>query len=441
MPSPYRSAPGAAAPIAILCKGCGAQAEVPSDATSFACAACRLAQPTFRDDPESEWMSGRTKVIKIDHAESTKLDAFARTLGLEAHCSRIELEHDGVPMAVSLHVKSEELEASGIHMGVEARGFPAVRFRDETHEDRAAKASGLAREFATGDARFDDRVYVQTGFEGALGHITPAPADGDIATVLAAPAVRAAIVQLLNEVDEVTLLPTGIFVPPVTRVPDAYDPERIHAQIRALRVLAGAPRPVRLSTVADAGAKKLRRLWVSLPVTFGALLVAWWSFPPVTNRLPLIGCEIGLALAATTRPMLARVLRGQSNSLAMVKEAFVLVLIAGAMLGPALAIAINGAFDRSTPRTHELVVRSFTLDGEPSRTKTKAFDRATGAGPFSLEFDDPGEAIENGAIVSVEWKEGALGFLWQTRPASARQGNAVYEEYGVWVLFHRAVRR
>ncbi len=64
----------------------------------------------------------------------------------------------------------------------------AIQLRPETEEDRKAKQQGVVLEFQTGDAPFDQEVFIDT--------ISPAPT---IAHVLASPALRAAVRVLFAE--------------------------------------------------------------------------------------------------------------------------------------------------------------------------------------------------------------------------------------------------
>jgi hypothetical protein len=326
-------------------------------------------------------------------------------VGIEARCAAVTFECDGLPCEVSLGIDSGSV--TGLSLAIPAPGFPAIDLRRETQDQVEGKRKGITREVQTGDAAFDAFVYV------ASDH-----ADDDVLPVLSAPAVRDAIVRLLDEAEVVSLGGAYATAHVPKGVDGAFDPDRIRDRVAALRVVAGAPRPVaprRASKdvwgVAAAGAA-LFAFTVGPPL----IVAVWTRFRPVAAQPMLVGLGVGLLAALAAQPILTRVLRGRWDS----HQSLPGGRLASVLLLPELAIiallAGNALFDRSAEQRRELVVESVKYDADDG--DTTAFARGDGEaaalGALEIVFHDPTKSVAAGQRVTIGIRGGALGWAWRS---------------------------
>jgi hypothetical protein len=143
----------------------------------------------------------------------------------------------------------------------------AITLREETDKERRHKASGVNREFQTGDAGFDARVYICSASE-----------DEVIGAVLASPDARAAVLDLLGK--------------DCNQISIDCDNSWGLVSIRIIEFAQRAPDQAR----AERLVQNLARLTLSLPPVRGS-----GSAPPDPTGCPLAGgCGLSfLGLLAT----------------------------------------------------------------------------------------------------------------------------------------------
>jgi hypothetical protein len=416
--SAYRRAPIRAVPsIRLACAACGAFADIAATDDSFQCETCHTDQPARRPAGRYEPAQFRAK----GHVEAAygELGAFASALGIEASCGSVDVECDGLVCEVSIGLNSGSV--TGVDYAMTAPGFPSIELRHESTDEVDAKRGGITHEAQTGDAAFDEAVFI------ASDH-----SDEEVLAVLSAPAVRAAILELLNATRSVSLVPNGVRMHIAASAPGAFDPGSIRACVARMRVIAGAPRRIE-------GREPPPDTWGTTAA--GAMITAVFLAPllvigahglwtPVTSAPTMTGLVAGLVLALAVQPLLRRKIRGRSDS----HTSLAMGRTASAVWMPALTIimllAINALFDRSRERAHEVEVASVSYDNE--NNVAKATVRASGADASlhgqEFEFEDPQKAIAVGQRLTAMTKRGALGWEWRSSPAKLRVGQTVMTE-------------
>lgn len=412
----YRTANVAPPSRCVLCRACGAPARLSAVEPAFRCARCDREQPSLRDDGDAA--VGELAVVASEPGDYDQLEPFAREVGAPLRTKQISLRCDGVVCHVTLYIDSGN--ARGLELGADTDGFEKVTLTFETRAEVRAKESGLNRELQTGDSTFDELVYVSTDLR-----------DEDIAPTLASPAVRAAILALLEEFARVELSPKGVSARNSRTSTRCYEPERIRRWLGALRIVAGAPRALhqRHDPVSRAHRLALASSLLAVPIggaAFGSAASAWWTLEP---GLPIAGAVAGLVLAMTLQPLLRWSVRGRSDSHVSLAVCRVGVFLGLPLLAPALVLALNAAFDRSPERRDRMRVESLTWDDETETTHATLRGPAD-LGSLELVFDDEHALVKIGDAAIVSTRAGRLGARWYSDGAyvTTQGGRVILED-------------
>jgi len=398
--SAYRSQVQASrATHTLLCRACG-EIVLASDDPDVSCRACGLAQPALRDD--EAWSIAATDLVSQRIAGYHELDAFSASIGAPLSAAQITLRCDGLELSVSLALDSGG--AVGLDLTAMTSGFPAILLRRETDTDVDAKELGASREVQTGDEAFDRAVYIES----------EAP-DADILRVLSAPAVRRAIVRLLRDTPTITLESALITLSGNRGAPQCFVPDRINELLAALRVLAGAPRPL---VVAPKKAPIANLL--SLAVAPLGIVTLVWSYRrfPALNAETLggLGAIAGIIVAMAVQPLITRLLRGRASSHRNMLQGRVASVIGIPPLLVACLLLLNGALDRSPEVEHHLITLSIAYDDEDHDHTTIRAGNDDGL-TVKLWAEDSAREVKEGDAVTVWSRGGALGTPWRTRPS------------------------
>lgn len=407
--SAYRSqVPAPEATHAVLCRACGEVVRAGDD-PDVTCRACGLSQPVLRDD--EAWSITSIDLVSYKLAGHNELDAFSASIGAPPLAIELTLRCDGVASVVDLHIDSGYIV--GLDFAVKTAGFPAIRLKRETDIEVDAKETGISREVQTGDEAFDRAVYIESE-----------ASDADVRRVLGAPAVRRAIVELLEERTSISLESSGITVYQSARSLEGFAPHRVREVLAALRVIAGAPRPI-------AGPRaKLLFPWplaidAMAPLSFGALFCSWRAFPPFdASTLGALGVILGIIVALLIQPFVTRLIRGRSSSHAHLIRARIFSALAVPMLTVALFLVANGALDRSAEVERHLTVTALVdIGDEDNRTRTKIV--ADDGAEFSVVINASRRIVgmKEGDAVTVWSRAGALGTAWRSRPSKVESAN------------------
>lgn len=412
--SAYRSVTEAARQaFALLCSRCGARLLVPSDHPEVRCARCDAVNPAQRAG--DDWSIADLRQVAFTAANYDELVEFARSVGIGEKCAQIELTCDGVRCTLSLDINSGS--AQGLQLSAQTSGLPPMTFTRETGHHVDVKQAGISREVQTGDAEFDTAVYVNTDLS-----------DDDALVVLSSPAVRAAIMRLSGEVSEVTLNDKGVALSSHRDEPRCYRPATIRAQLEALRVVAGAPRPLSPTLVRDPVALlTLVTTIVLMPLGLVLLIVAMANWEPIAAaNVVLLGLLIGLVAAIPVQPLLTRLLRGRSNSHVELAVARFATFVASPLLAIACLTMLNGRLDRSAEIVRDGKVVKLSYDDENSQSDVEV--RGPEGLDVSFSVNDPKREVQVGDPARVWSRSGAFGYAWTTRPSVVFSKTATFRE-------------
>ncbi|HVY46567.1 MAG TPA: hypothetical protein VHB21_11840, partial [Minicystis sp.] len=337
----------------------------------------------------------------------TELTRFTARFGADERCRSVEVTCDGMRGEVALFFSSGE--PVGLDFTLLSPGLPAIRFRRETEVERRGKRAGVTHEYQTGDASFDELVFVESDH-----------ADEDVAPVLSAPAVRAAVARLI-EGGAAFVEATGRIVRThVQESADVFDPDRIAARLHALRVLAGAPRSIAPRRVPLDVWQIVGTLAAIPSLTAPFVALALWDqvFHPVSAAPAVVGVGAGVALTLLLQPLLGHAVRGRSDSHVTLLGVRIVSVLLVPPLTLVVLLTINAAFDGSREREHALVVESVSYD-EDDDWLVSARDERGGAalGRQEFRFHDRAGRAAVGQRLVVGVKRGALGWAWRSSPA------------------------
>lgn len=401
----YRSGPDAGpATRVVLCAACAKPSEITERDESFRCSGCTRTQPTRRTHDDSPGVQTATAFRASGHPE---LRPFARSMQVTESCAQVTVRCDGVDCEVTLYIDSGGVK--GLDLQAYTTGLPSITFTRENDAERKAKASGLTREVQTGDAELDRAVFIESD-----------AADADILAVFSSPAVCAALRSLSADYPTIRFTSRGIELTENRDTARCFDPKRIAEQLAALRVLAGAPRPIAVASEPRSGpARVITKAVVLLLLPIGATLLVGAAdvFGPVSVWIGFAGAAAGVVIGLALQPLLRHVLRGRSTShreLSMTRGGS---LLGTPLVTAAIAIAANGALDRAPARSETLPIAAVEWDTEDQKTKATVHDPALGE--MSFRFDDARQ-LSVGDTVTVWTKPGAFGVPWYSQPAVAR---------------------
>ena len=402
----YRTSARTTTPdAAVVCRSCGVRFEVAfADARqgTVTCARCDAVQTVMREADDL----GATRIELVNSVSSDayeELVPLLRELETDGRASQVSIACDGIHVVVSLDLDSGRVR--GLELAAAAPGLVDLRLLRENEAHRDAKERGIARECQTGDDAFDAAVYVES-----------ATRDADIQVVLAPPAVRAAAQKLLSVADRVDLQGGSVKVA-FPKDAHVFDPATILERVALVRVLAGAPRPLAPEDAPVSLAASAARVgtYALAPLGLGAIVLGNVRYAPLDTRPYVFGVAIGLVLALAVHPIFRRALRGRSTSHKEILLARAATLVWLPCFVTGALFIYNGAADRSAERVVTLTVTSSKVDEDDARdlhVKTKDERGAT------HEYTLHRWPTQSPAQISVRWRDGALGWTWQSRGPS-----------------------
>lgn len=408
---PYRSAGRSdLADARVLCLGCAAPAKVSLGASrqdDFVCSRCRLEQRVL---PTLEEVGAGTLALAHRIAgRYEELRAFAATLeDPRAHAEgpvELRLACDGVEIVASLSINSGAV--MGIDLVTASRDLPQMRLVREDAEHVEAKGTGLVREVRVGDAAFDDAVYIESE-----------AADDAVRVVFASPAVRSATMGLLGLAEQITVGATTISLY-VAKAASPFEPSRLRALVRWLRVLAGAPRPLVTRYAAEPLRVTTTRTLVLLLVPLGILflVIGLGYYTPAEARGGVLSGVGGLVLMGVLQPVLTAIFRGRSTSHRELFLVRVVSLVAGPLLVVGVLITLNGVLDRSPERLELLKIERVAEDSEDDAVLQVTAVDAQGK---RHQHGFKTTSVAAAARVVIGRRSGAFGWEWESRPPELR---------------------
>ncbi len=278
----------------------------------------------------------------------------AKDLGAREEGGGFALEMDEQPFTLRLSDARGSANGLELETPVEAKdappslrpgarpaieGRPWVLLRRENWADRLGKRLRINREVQTGDAAFDDAVYLESD-----------ASDADVARVLGAPEVRRRILQLFAQGCQQVSINDGGPRLAVTRDPQAsLDASAVRATCQDCSIIAAG-----LPSFRGAASRPPR--WVSGPVAmvasavaaFGGFVAAssaYEDYYPLGSEAIWAGVMVGLGAWLVTMPLVGALVRGRSGSFRVFAACFFLLLIALPLAGVGLAIGLNGKLD------------------------------------------------------------------------------------------------
>ena len=260
---------------------------------------------------------------------------------------RVHFTTPAGPLAQPLVTKVHSAASGGPFRG-ESRPLiesPApLTLRSEKKLDRTGKRLGLNREIQTGDAEFDQLVYLEVEAPDAL-----------VLAALSDPITRAGVMKCLAlGASEIVLEQTGNLrlTLPLTSA-DLITPPRIAALLDTLGAAAEAIPPLQ--------GEGRHRSSVGVIPTVAVLgtLAAWplfylvdWLWKPIQSDLYWTAVFGGLLLWLVSIPILARILRGRSTSLRDLATSVIALALGFPLGGTDLLLTLNAVLDGSRPEEH-----------------------------------------------------------------------------------------
>lgn len=396
-----RSAPGDTAVCCVRCADLTSIAFEVDKRGDFTCSKCRLEQPVL---PDASGPEIRELVLKDYDAVGSydELTPFAKELGKDVTGAGLHLVGDGVALKVSLSINSGAVV--GLDHSATTTGLPSIRLLSEMPEHVVKKDAGIIKEVQTGDAAFDDTVYIES-----------AARDEDVLTVLSSPAVRNAVMRLLSDTGAVVLHDGGVAIY-VSRTAGPFEPKGLRERLGWLRIVAGAPRPLVSENVPVPRRARIVKQIVGWTYPFALFFtimgLAKWT--PLQGAV-VFGCfAAGLVLAAFMVPVWSMLLRGRSTSHREILTWRIATFTYGPLLSLGALLTINGGFDGSKERIVTMKIaevdKGHGEDGDVWHVKT--FDEQGESHLYSFSSE-----AKTNQLVKVGWKEGALGWRWESTDA------------------------
>jgi hypothetical protein len=262
--------------------------------------------------------------------------------------ARIHFTTPAGPLAHPLVTKSHRVVSGGSPFRGEARPrieSPApLTLRSERKLDLTGKRLELNREIQTGDADFDQIVYLEGEAPDAL-----------VLAALSDPMTRAGVLKCLAlGATEILLEQTGNLrlTLPLTSE-ELVTPERIAALLDALGAAAEAIPPLQ--------GEGRHRSSVSVIPTVAVLgaLASWslfylvdWLWKPIRPGLYWAAFFGGLLLWFVSIPLLVRLLSGRSTSLRDLATSVIALAFGFPLGGADLLLTLNAVLDGSPPEEH-----------------------------------------------------------------------------------------
>lgn len=329
--------------------------------------------------------------------------------------------HKGTPTGFTLTTKVDDStrdpgEPTGAYRAAPGRvvsGRPQLTVRRETGLDRLGKGLRINREVQTGDARFDDAVYIESD-----------ATDADVAAVLGDGRVRRAMVALLAlGFKSIGVNDQGETLTATYQTTDfsVVDPIQLRPAAEHLRAIAlalpGFRGPFVRPSMWNRAALAVVGSILFTCAAFFALLATKSAYPPIASDAHGTGILAGLGAWVVLLPVLAVLLRGRATSF----RAFIVcffVLLAGLPVGAAgAAIGANGALDESRPVAHATrVLRTRTVRNKNSTTYYVIVAGWRDREPVELTVSSSFmSTVSKGSRVIVTVGPGYFGWEWLRR--------------------------
>lgn len=391
--------------MTVTCAACVGQlpaVRAEAEKLTFRCPLCDLEQPTL---PSELVADGKLVLVGSDYGSYEQLVPFGTSLGETAKSSRHIVKCAGLTVNVSVSLNSGSVD--GIDIEALAPGLPPMRLKREMEEHRDDKQAGVVKEVQTGDTAFDAAVFIETE-----------ASDGDVLTMLASPAVRAAIMKLWEEgVSEITVTSTALSIKTSRELP-YVQADRLGQYVQLLRIVAAAPRPLAVTIPPLPLGARIARIpmFTASPLGIGLMILGGKSYTPVNAGPVILSLAVGLLLAIISFAAITRLLGGRSTSRKEIGALKGVALIAVPMITAGAVLVLNGALDRSPERLVEMEVVSTSKDDDDSsiiHAKTVAPDGGKHDFPFAI---GDGEDLR-GRVVRARWRSGALGIVWESGQA------------------------
>ena len=269
----------------------------------------------------------------------------------------IELSTDAGPVEQPQQAHAAHTAAAATEMGpFRSASSPRIpspaplTLRLETRTDRAGKSLRINRETQTGDAAFDERVYLESD----------AP-DAAVLAALADPLLRASVVKSLElGAVSMTLDREGsLIISRPLRQASLLELDQLTPLIDALGAAADAIPP--LVTARPASSPAGRFTIVAVVTAIVSLVLFFlvdWLWEPLGPDLYASCAVVGFVLWLIALPILVFVLRGRSDSLRLLATTVIALAFVLPLGATDLMLVLNGLFDRSAPIAHEARVIS-----------------------------------------------------------------------------------
>lgn len=385
---------------AVACARCGVLTSLAIGANQggrFACRKCDHDQLVLREDLDV----GSLRLTDYDALGSyEELRPFAKELGKDVQCAGVALDCDGLAVKIALNINSGTI--TGLDHTVFSVGLPKIAFVTEKPSHVEGKERGVMTEVQTGDASFDDEVYIES-----------AASESDVRAVLAAPGVRRAIRHLLRDAANVVMDENGVRLF-VGRLHDPWAPKDLRRRIECMRVVAGAPRPLVTDYVPVPPRVRIVKNIVgwSYPLAILLTILGLAKWCPLHAEV-VVGCiAAGVVIALLMLPVWTLLLRGRSTSHREILTWRITTFTYAPLLVLGGLTTINGAFDDSKERYVTMKIVSVSKGDDDEQWHAKTVD-AEGR-EHSYGF---GGRPNEGWTLRVGWKDGALGWVWESSKA------------------------
>ncbi len=346
------------------------------------------------------------------------LGPIAAALGA-SHLGALELHADFQDFRVVFALELDSGVVRGLTLEVASGPYPDVSLRAETEADRAGNEAGINREVQVGEALFDHRVYIDS-----------VASDAAVNALLMRPDTRSTVLALLDHgCRTLTFSPRGVLVHWATESgkPEAllFDPAVLRLRLDlAIALARGLPLGDVRGGPERQGEWRVPLAGAGIVVGLGMLVLSLYYFKPADLQLPLFGCLGALAAWFVARPLVARIVCGDSRSFARSKRAVFLLFFDALCYGAGAPILVNGAFDgRGAIERVGQVSKIVQYDEEEKSTVAEV---TWPDGPTrSFSFHDQERSLALGDRVISRTHKGALGSAWvESQPTVKRGGPA-----------------
>jgi hypothetical protein len=290
-----------------------------------------------------------------------------------------------------------------------------LTLRLETRLDRTGKSLRLNRETQTGDADFDERVYLES----------EAP-DAVVLAVLVDPIMRAGVIKCLTlGCTSLTLDNEGNLRAelPLT-IKGEIAPSLLARVLDTLGATAEAIPPLQ-------GKGHHRSVPGLVPVIAVAFaILSWplfylvdWLWEPIGSDLYVTAALGGLALWVVNLPIFYFILRGRSISLRDLLTTGIALAIGFPLGGADLLLTLNGLLDTSAPMVHQTEVKSLRrTTGKNASSHVTLTSWRRGEETIEIEIGSSlYSTLSRGQALRVTTRRGSLGWerMTELSPATA----------------------